>query len=171
LGGDYWVRRIIGEASVHLPARGRIWMASFTGAYGGQDWKSTGTDNKSAAMVIAKEFEAAARAQRAKSGSTGKKQRMRVRQSPGSSSGGLTQREVALFLGLSERAVRGIEKRALQKLAQHPRLPELWRQYLAGELTEQWHWLSAAEVRALLGLARSRAEMETIRKVLELVQG
>jgi Fic family protein len=83
---------------------------------------------------------------------------------------GLTQREVALLLGLSERGVRAIERRALRKLAQHPQLREIWRQFLAGELTEQACRLSAPEIEALWGLARSRAERETLRKVLAIVQ-
>ena len=80
---------------------------------------------------------------------------------------GLTQREVGLLLGVSERAVRAIEKRALQKLARHPDLREVWRQFLIGELTEQTHRLSATEINALVGMTRSPAERAALRKALE----
>jgi len=83
---------------------------------------------------------------------------------------GLTQREVGLLLGLSERAVRAIEKRALRKLACHPDLREVWRQFLAGELTEQAHRLSVPEMKALVGLTRSPAELAALQKALEWVQ-
>ncbi len=171
LGGDHWVQQMLGEASVHRPRGGRVWVASYTSPDSGQTWKSTGTDDRAAALVVAKELEATARAQRAQSGRTGNKPRIRARPSPGSAGGGLTQREVALVLRISERAVRAIEKRALRKLAEHPQLRDIWRQFLAGELTEQAHRLSAPEIQALLGLARSRAERETILKVLKMVQG
>jgi len=63
LEGDQWARHLIGEASIHRPRRGRTWMASFTGL-DGQQWKSTGTTDQALALARAKEFEAAARAQR-----------------------------------------------------------------------------------------------------------
>jgi hypothetical protein len=170
LGEDNWVGGILGEASVHRPHRGRIYVAAYTSASGGQCTKSTGTDDPAAALVIAQEYEAAARAQRAISGRTANAPSIRNRQSPGNTSGGFTQAEVALLLGLSERAIRLNEIRALRKLAQHPELRELWHRYLTGELTEQWHRLSALEIEALWGLARSRAERETLRKVLAIVQ-
>lgn len=170
LEGEGWVRQILGEASVHLPRRGHIWISSFTGVRG-QEWKSTGTSDKPAALAIAQEFEDAARAQRAKSGGAGENRTIRIRVSPGGTGGGLTQREVALVMKLSERAVRAIEKRALRKLAQHPQLREIWRQYLAGELAEHEQRLSAPEIQAVLGLARSQAELETILRVLAIVQG
>jgi transcriptional regulator with XRE-family HTH domain len=98
-------------------------------------------------------------------------QRIYNRRSQRSTGRGLTQQEVAVLLGISERAVRTIERRAIRKLAQHPKLRKLWRQYLAGELTEDGHTLSEPEIEALLGLARSQAELETILRVLEIVQG
>jgi hypothetical protein len=171
LGGVRWAQRIIGEASVHRPRRGKIWVASYTGPFGGQEWKTTGTEDHAAAVLIAKEFEAAARAQRAQSGSAGPEKRIRNRPLPGRAGTGLTQRQTALLLGIGERTVRAIERRALRKLAQHPQLRDVWRQYLAGELTEQVCRLSAPEIQALLGLTRSRAERETLRKVLAIVHG
>ena len=169
LEGNDWARKVIEEASVHRPRRGRIWVASFTGV-DGQEWRSTGTAGHAVALARAREFEAAARVQRANSGRTARKQKRRVRPAPGASGSGLTQREVGLLLDLSERAVRAIEKRALQKLAQHPHLGELWRQFLAGELTEQEHRLSAPEIQALVGLTRSRAERAALRKALAWLQ-
>jgi len=165
LAGNNWARELIGEASVHRPQRGEIWVASFTGV-DGQQWKSTGTTDRALALVRANEFAAAARAQRANSGPTARKQRLRLRPTAGGAGGGLTQREVGLLLGLSERAVRAIEKRALRKLAQHPRLQEIWRRFRAGELTEQEHRLSALEIQALWGLTRSPAERAALRKAL-----
>ncbi len=84
---------------------------------------------------------------------------------------GLTQKETAFVLGLSERCVRNVEIRALRKLKQHPKLRDLWRQYLGGELGEAASTLTASETQALLGLARNRTEWETILKVLSIVQG
>jgi DNA-directed RNA polymerase sigma subunit (sigma70/sigma32) len=49
---------------------------------------------------------------------------------------GLTQKEVAVIMKLSERSIRQIEKRAIRKLMQHPALRQIWRDYLAGELDE-----------------------------------
>jgi hypothetical protein len=171
LGEDNWVEGMLGEASVHRPHRGHIYVASFTGPAGGQRTKSTGTAEPLAALVVAREFEAAARAERAKAGSAGQRQRIRNRQFPGSVGGGLTQPQVAAKLGLSVRGVREIERRALAKLAQHPELLALWREYLAGELTEQDRGVCAPEIGALLGLARSPVELETILGVLELILG
>lgn len=169
LEGNDWARRLIGEASVHRPRRGRIWVASFTGAEG-QEWRSTGTADHSLALAKAKEFEAAARAQRANAAPAGRRLTRRIRQVAEPYPRGLTQREVGLLLGISERAVRVIEKRALRKLAGHPHLRDVWRQFLAGELTEQGHRLGALEIKALWGLTRSRAERDALRKALELVE-
>jgi len=169
LEGEDWGRALIGEASVHLPPRGKIWVATFTGS-NGQQWKSTGTTDRALALVRANEFAAAARAQRANSASPANPRKPGLRQVAGASGGRLTQREVGLVLGLSERAVRAIEKRALQKLAAHPDLGKLWRDYLAGELTEQAQRLSGPEIQALVGLTRSQAERAALRKALERVQ-
>ena len=87
----------------------------------------------------------------------------------GASFGGFSQKEVAFILGLSERAVRMIEKRALRKLFQHPELRALWQQYLTGDVEESAVTLSRAEVEALLGLARNRSEHETILTLLKIV--
>ena len=171
LGDEDWLQRMLAEASVHRPARGQKWIAYFAGASGRQQSKSTGSEDYAVALAIAKQWEAAARAQRALADKTGQPPRPRLRNRTGGAGVGLTQLEVALVLRMSERAVRDIEKRALRKLAQHPQLRALWRGYFGGELSEERYQLSAAEVEALWGLVRTRAELETIRKVLEIVQG
>src|SRR4051812_21128676 len=115
LEGKNWAERLISEASVHRPHRGQIWVASFTGVEG-QQWRSTGTSDHSQALIRAREFEGSARAERAR---TADDARQLSRQLRVPRQLGLTQREVALLMGLSERALRTIEKRALRKLAQH----------------------------------------------------
>jgi hypothetical protein len=164
-----WVPSIIGEASVALPKRGSIWIASYTGPRG-QVTRSTGSRDKITALRIAKEFEASARAERARLANAGKQRRLRLRLMRGGSSG-LTQREVAAVLGLSTRAVRAIEKRAFWKLAQHPALQQLWRKYRTGELNEEALHLSRSELEALWGLVRTGEEAQALLKVLQQVQG
>ena len=162
--------RDILEASIHRSKRGKVWNASYTGPEGGPRWKSTGTEDPDAALVIAQELEAAARAERARAGRVSQPQRLRNRQSPGNTGAGLTQREVAQLLGMTERGVRAVEKRALRKLWQHPLLRKLWDEYSRGELTEHAGRWSAAELQALWGLARSPADRETLRKVRLMIQ-
>jgi len=82
---------------------------------------------------------------------------------------GFTQRETAQILGISERAVRAIEKRAVQKLRLHPELRQLWAEYY-GDLEEAFVPLTAAEIEAFLGLARSPQELGLVYRVLCLVQ-
>jgi hypothetical protein len=82
----------------------------------------------------------------------------------------LTQREVAVLMDLSERAVREIEHRAVQKLRNDPRLREVWRQYLAGELDEEQSTLTREEIKALFNLAVTQEEWRVIEKVLRLIQ-
>ena len=82
----------------------------------------------------------------------------------------LTQKEVGLLLGMSERAVRAAEKRALQKLRQHPLLRQLWQDFLAGELDESWIELTPEEVQAVLGLVRTAEERRVVLKILRWVQ-
>ena len=132
--GENCTQGILGEASVHKPARGHNWVASFTGPEGGQKWKSTGTADYNAAMAIAQELEAEALQQRILLG-LADKQRPRRRKESGTAVGGLSQREIAARLGVTERTVRAIEVRALRKLAKNPEMQALWRAYSSGELT------------------------------------
>lgn len=160
------------EASVRRPRRGRVWVATFTGPRGGQVWKSTGLTDRDQAVLLAKSWEAKARAERTKLGRTSRTPLLRVgRQQPGTPrSGLLTQKEVAMLLNMSERAVREIERRAIQKLRNHPLLRQVWRQYLAGELDEQHGVLTPKEIEALFGLANSPEELFLIQKTLGLLQ-
>jgi DNA-binding CsgD family transcriptional regulator len=83
---------------------------------------------------------------------------------------GLTQREVARLMHISERAVRSIERRAIMKLRRHPLLKAIWREY-----SESKSWpeapapLTAQEVEALLNLATTWMERCLLYEVLSLV--
>ncbi len=146
-------------------------MASFTAADGGQQWRSTGTTDRAQALKIAQRLEAEARARRTKLGLGPRKALVRARQAPtGTAPGPLTQREVAQILNLSERAVRQIERRAIQKLLAHPVLRRTWQQYVAGELDETSLHLTPSEIQALFGLAHTSEERRVLRKVIRLTQ-
>ena len=127
LGEEPLAEAPVCEASVHRPQRSRVWVATFTGPSGGRIWKSTGMTDRVQALVLAKHWEAKARAQRDRLGRPLRKPILRVRgQEPGTApSGFLTQKEVALLLNMSERGVREIERRAFQKLRQHPLLRQV----------------------------------------------
>src|SRR5439155_35193 len=93
------------------------------------------------------------------------------RQQPGTTpSGMLTQKQVAQLLNMSERGVREIERRAFQKLRQHPMLRQVWQQYLVGELDEHQPILTAEEIQALFTVARTPEERDLIQKVLRLIE-
>jgi len=160
------------EATVHRSGRSQIWTANFTGPVGGQVWKSTGSTDRVHALEIARRWEAEARAQRLRASRASGTAGARIR---GSQSGinppGLTQKEVAMLLNLSERGVREIERRAFRKLRAHPALREVWQLFQAGELGESGAQLSSVEIAALFRLARTSEERQLLRKVLRLVQG
>jgi len=159
------------EATVHRPRRGSIWVATYTGAAGGQVWRSTGLTDRAEALLLARRWEAQARAERAKAGRSIRKPALRVRHSGSSSGAGLlTQDEVALLLNISERAVRKAEHSALAKLRRHPLLRHVWEEYLTGTLDEEDLRLTAAEIQALFSLARSPIESQLMEKILLLVQ-
>ena len=158
------------EASVHRPKRSRVWQAAFTAATGGQTWKTTGLTNRHQALLVAKKWEAEARAERARLGGTVKRPVWRVRrQASGTGTGPLTQSETALFLGMSERAVRAAEYRAIQKLRQHPLMREIWKDYHSAALDEEHLLLTQDEIEALFNLARTPEE-QRLRKVLALIR-
>jgi hypothetical protein len=78
-----------------------------------------------------------------------------------------------MFLKISERAVRSIERRALQKLRADPRLRALWAELRAREpaeepeLTDELNsGLTPSETAALLGLARTAEEQQVLEKLL-----
>ena len=172
LGEERVAESRLSEASVHRPKRSRVWQAAFTAATGGQTWKSTGLTNRHQALLLAKNWEGEARAERARLGGPVKKPVWRVRrQASGTGTGPLTQSETALFLGMNERAVRAAEHRALQKLRQHPLMREIWQDYLGAELDEEHLLLTQDESEALFNLARMPEEQRVARKVLALVHG
>lgn len=162
---------LVSEASVHRPTRSRIWAATFTGPTGGQSCRSTGLTDRTQALLVAKRWEAEARAQRVAAGRTGTKPTLRAgRREPGKG-GALTQKEVALLLKISERAVRLVERRAMQKLLNHPSLRQVWRRYLAGELDEGERNLTPEEIGVLFKLAHTAQEWLVLRKVTRMVRG
>ncbi len=75
-----------------------------------------------------------------------------------------------MLLNISEPGVRAIERRALQKLRNHPLLRQVWREYLAGELEENQEALTPDEIRALLNLTRTREERRLIQKIVIMAQ-
>jgi hypothetical protein len=160
---------LVCEASVHRAKRSRICVASFTGPAGGQVWRSTGLVNRAKALLLAKRWEAEARAQRVAAGRTRAKPPLRAGRSVPAALGPLTQREIALLLNMTERAVRLVERRALQKLFEHPALRQIWRRYLAGELDEHQGNLTAEEIRVLYNLARNAQEWLVLQKVTRLI--
>jgi hypothetical protein len=170
LGEEPVAESCLSEASVHRPKRSRVWQAAFTASTGGQTWRSTGLTNRHQALLVAKKWEAEARTERARLGGTVKKPVWRVRRpASGTGTGPLTQRETALLLGMSERAVREAERRAIQKLRNHPQMREIWQDYLSAELDEEHLLLTQDEIEALFNLARTPEEQRLVRKVLALV--
>ena len=172
LGENVGVETVVAEASVHRPHRSNIWVATFTGPTPGEQvWRSTGLKDRMQALALARQWEAEARQQRAEFGHRFKKPTVRVRRrehrDPGEP---LTQREVASLLGMSVRGVREVERRAFQKLPNHPLLREIWQQHLTGEVDEDALQLTPAEIAALLALAQNPSECQLVRKVLRLVQ-
>ena len=151
-------------------------MATFRDGSGRQFWKSTGLTDRRAALAVAHKLEREAKRKHAAKGSLAKKPTIRVQRGSGKSEPGvLTQREVAVFLGISERAVRDIERRAIEKLRHHPALRALWREWKTGEVEEAAHagagrWgLSSSEIAAVYALAQTPEEREVLRRVLALV--
>jgi hypothetical protein len=157
------------EASVHRSRRSRIFVATFTGSDGVQIWKTTGLTDYDPALVLARRWEADARAQRARLDRTIGMPRTRVRHRQGDPEIGLTQKEVGQILHMSERGVREAERRALRKLRDHPLLKELWREYLSGELNEHRWRLDPADIVALLDLAATAEELHLVEKILRIV--
>ena len=170
-------RRLM-EVSVHLPRRGTRWVAAFRDETGKQIWRSTGSRDREPALALAKEWEADVKRKRAAQGPVPPRLTIRVR--PGSAEkerGCLSQKEVAAILGMSERAVRDVERRALEKLRRHPALRDFWHEWKSGDIKEtvlrpakQWV-LSRSEVAAVYALAKTPAERQALRKLLALTQG
>ena len=141
---EYWTARQLLEATVRLPPRGHKWIAVYTGVEPGkQVWKSTHLTDRDAALAQARAWEAEARRRRAQSGLKPRLANIRVRPEVGiatpdpSQPRPLSQREIAVVLRISERAVRVIERRALAKLRRHPLLRQLWAELTTGKASEQ----------------------------------
>src|SRR6266566_3593200 len=85
------------EATVRRPPRSRRWVAVFTGVEPGkQVWRSTALTDRTAALALARQWEAEARRQRAASGVLTRKPTIRVWRGSGEAAVGLlTQQEVA----------------------------------------------------------------------------
>ena len=164
-------REII-EASVHRPRRGRLYVASFRDETGRQRWQRTGLSDRKAALILAQELEAAARRKRRLGPKQPQKALVRVTASGGMGNEGLfTQREVAALLRISERAVRTIERRAIEKLRRHPDLRAIWQEWVKGAIKEgvvpvvNWE-LNRSEIAALYGLAQTPAERALLQRLL-----
>jgi len=174
--GQVCARNLI-EASVHLPRRGSRWVAAFRDETGRRVWRTTGSRDRNAALVLATEWENEAKGQRPSQGAAPRKPTIRVR--PGSRErelGLFTQKEVALILRISERSVREIERRAFEKLRRHPALRDFWREHESGEVAEAGFqgasaWvLSSAEIIAVYALAQTPSERQALRKLFGLAQ-
>jgi hypothetical protein len=83
---------------------------------------------------------------------------------------GLSQAEVALVLGISERAVRAIERRALLKLRRMKIVRDLFTDFGPPPSTvhEDSEELTPDEIAALFSLARNDFERRVLLKVLFL---
>ena len=155
------------EATVRLPPRSHRWVAVYTGFEPGtQITRSTGLTDRSAALAQAQEWEVQANAERSR------------RKAEGTCGIGplarqdayLTQAEIAAILGISERAVRAIERRALHKLRQHPLLREVWAEFSDRYSVEEGSIdLEPEEIGALFGLARTDFERRVLLKVLVFI--
>lgn len=131
--GQLCAERLVNEASVHLPRKGTRWIASYRDHTGQQRWRSTGLTDKRAAIILAQEWELAERKRRAEHSEPMPSKR---RYTGSRWAVQFTQREVARLLGISQRAVRDIEARALRKLRRHPSIAALWREWGAGHVEE-----------------------------------
>jgi Sigma-70, region 4 len=89
-------------------------------------------------------------------------------------SGGLqlTQKEVAVIMKVSEPAVRDIERRAIEKLRNHPALKQIWQELHGRDIDEgavpTACQLSRAEEVAILALAQTPFERHVALKLLRV---
>ncbi len=111
------------EATVHLPARGKIFVAAFWGPDGKQVWRSTGSKNRREALRIAQSWERQARIGRSKKAPHAPVFRLPAIR---------TQQQVAELMKLSVRSVAQAEKEALDRLRHNPELLQLWAEYRGG---------------------------------------
>ena len=71
--------RTLGEASVHLPHHGSIWVAAYRDETGRPRFRTTGLRDKAAALAVAREWEAEAPRKREAQGPVPPKPTVRVR--------------------------------------------------------------------------------------------
>ena len=75
-------------------------------------------------------------------------------------------------MDLSERAVRAIEQRAIEKLKRHPRVRAIWKEFTESRLSvtddSAAGALTSEEAAALLRLAQTAFERRVLRKILAL---
>jgi hypothetical protein len=159
---------------IRLTGAGFGGQASATSA-GGNRWRSTGTTDRKVALALAKQWEEEARRKGGAGPCSPQKALIRVTGGNGQADPEpFTQREVAMIMQISERAVRNIERRAIAKLRQNPVLKALWREWNQGEIEEgflsrgDWN-LTPGEVAAVYDLAQTPAEREAIRKMMALI--
>lgn len=166
--------RALIEASVRRPPRGSVYVATYTGPEGGQVRRSTGLRDREQALELARRWEAEARAERLSRMSAlkgGKPGAERKERHPG----GLTQKEIAELMNMSERAVRETERRAFQKLRKHPALRDFWREFTGGEVeedisgTEKVEELTFGDLAVLWSMARTAGERIALKKALDVV--
>ena len=143
----------------------------FRDANGRQVWRGTGLRERESALVLAKEWEADAKRKRAEQGAVRPKVTIRVRPSSAERQQGcLTQAEVAAILRISERAVREIERRAIDKLRRHPDLKNFWREWQTGRVAEALsrtasdYALGRSEIAAVYALALTPVERQALQK-------
>jgi hypothetical protein len=162
------------EASVHLPKHGSRYVAAYRGETGRRVWRTTGLRNRAAALAQARKWEIEASRKRALQGPVPRKPTIRVRAGSGERELGLlSQKEVAMILRISERAVREIERRAFEKIRKH--LKQFWSEFTTGNIKEvKASWsnrcvLSQAEVAAIYRLARTSTERQAVKKLLGVI--
>ena len=170
------IKALVQEASVYRPRRGRIWVATFTDEWGKQVWRSTGQSDRAKAQSIAARWQADAKLKRVALGGSPKKPIIRVRpDSPEHQAGLLSQEEVGIVMRLSTRSIRAIERRAFQKLRNHPVLKQFWREWSGRDIEEGGvdpdYQLTQEEMEAVSALARTPLERSVMRKVLRIVSG
>jgi hypothetical protein len=155
------------EATVRLPPRSHRWVAVYTGVEPGtQITRSTGLTDRSAALAQAREWEVQASAERSRRKAEGTWGIGPL----GRQNAYLTQAEIAAILGISERAVRAIERRALRKLRQHPLLRSVWAEFSDRYSVEEDSIdLEPEEIGALFGLVRTDFERRVLLKVLVFI--
>ncbi len=154
----------------------RSCKASFRDETGRQRWRSTGTTDRKAALALANQWEEEARRMRGAGPRAPQKALIRAMGGSGKADAGLfTQREVAMIMQISERAVRNIERRAIDKLRRNRILRKLWREWnQQGEIEEESLppndcKLTTAEVAAVYALAQTPEERQVVQKMMTLI--